>query len=189
MKILRQYIKDQELDGKKRDRHIHYKRCYLYAYIRKVYGFSLDRIGKEFNRNHATILNGIRVYERFKKDSLFLECTYEIFRKFPIGSSRVVYYTGEELKWSTDDIYVIAAEKYGRKLSQDAVEDILLDVFLKNKSIVDFIHQQILSSIDKYKEKELLQNTEKNKSNEKSSDNFKADMEAQDYEVFKENKI
>jgi len=38
-----------------------YKRCYIYHYLYSK-GMTLEDIGKTFNRNHATVMNGLKVY-------------------------------------------------------------------------------------------------------------------------------
>jgi IS30 family transposase len=56
---IKELIEKDGLVTKSRHRNLIDKRSYLY-YALKEEGFSLQRIGKLFNKNHATILNGIK---------------------------------------------------------------------------------------------------------------------------------
>ena len=85
MTEIKEYIQIQNLDTNNRKREIVYKRFYLFAYLRQTYGYSLQRIGRLFDRDHATVIHGLRSYDYFKDDLLFLEITEEIRRDFPMG--------------------------------------------------------------------------------------------------------
>lgn len=82
---IQEYIQLEKLDTNNRKRELVYKRFYMFAYLRKTYGYSLQKIGKLFSRNHATIIHGINEYEYFKEDKLFKEITEEISQDFPMG--------------------------------------------------------------------------------------------------------
>lgn len=60
-----------ELNSKSRERDKIYKRSYLYAILREE-GWNLSKIGKLFNRNHATIINALRSYDNYYgKDKIY----------------------------------------------------------------------------------------------------------------------
>tara|TARA_R100001440_G_scaffold111_2_gene276 strand:- start:209 stop:541 length:333 start_codon:yes stop_codon:yes gene_type:complete len=82
---IQEYIQLEKLDTNNRKRELVYKRFYMFAYLRKTYGYSLQKIGKLFSRSHATIIHGINEYEYFKEDKLFKEITEEIRQDFPMG--------------------------------------------------------------------------------------------------------
>lgn len=53
-----------ELNSKSRERDKIYKRSYLYAILREE-GWHLAKIGKLFKRNHATVINALKVHDAF----------------------------------------------------------------------------------------------------------------------------
>ena len=71
-KHIKKVIKRDGLDTDSREQQHHYRRIFLYALLRK-YGYSLTNSGQLFNRHHATIINGLKVYDAIRKDSVFLE--------------------------------------------------------------------------------------------------------------------
>ena len=70
-KHIKKVIKRDGLDTDSREQQHHYRRIFLYALLRK-YGYSLTNSGQLFNRHHATIINGLKVYDDIKNDSVFL---------------------------------------------------------------------------------------------------------------------
>lgn len=56
-------IDELDLKSKCRKRELVYTRNILYKYLRNK-GMSLQAIGKQFNRDHATVLFGLNQYER-----------------------------------------------------------------------------------------------------------------------------
>lgn len=71
-KHIKKVIKRDGLDTDSREQQHHYRRIFLYALLRK-YGYSLTNSGQLFNRHHATIINGLKVYDAIRKDHVFLE--------------------------------------------------------------------------------------------------------------------
>lgn len=61
---IKELIEKDGLLTKKRYRHLIDKRSYLYYLLREE-GFTLERIGKMFDKDHATILNGIKKHEYY----------------------------------------------------------------------------------------------------------------------------
>lgn len=59
---IKELIEKDGLLTKSRHRHLIDKRSYLYALLREE-GFTLEKIGKMFDKDHATILNGIKKHE------------------------------------------------------------------------------------------------------------------------------
>jgi len=95
MERIRKYIQEERLDTKSRKRQLVYQRFYLYKYLRHMYGNSLEWIGQEFGRGHDTVIHGLKEFEKYKDDSLFLEYTQQVRSLFPIGEE--VYGTSHSL--------------------------------------------------------------------------------------------
>ncbi len=96
MERLRKYIQDENLDTKSRKRELVYQRFYIYKYLKEENSHnSLSWIGKEFGRDHATVIHGLKEYEKYKNDRLFLDYTRQVRELFPMGqeSTGVTYYT------------------------------------------------------------------------------------------------
>lgn len=77
------YAKANGLTTSSRKRELTYKRAYLFNVL-KSEGLSLTEIGKIFNRDHATIINGIKIFELFKEDEYFNAVTKEEQTMFPL---------------------------------------------------------------------------------------------------------
>lgn len=69
---IQELISRDKLDSKSRERELVHKRIYLFALMRS-HGYKLQEIAAMFNRNHSTVIHGIRNYKLFKrkKDPLF----------------------------------------------------------------------------------------------------------------------
>lgn len=64
-------IIQDELATKSRQRGRIYKRSYLYAILREQ-GWNLSEIARLFNRDHATVINGLRTYDNYYgKDKIY----------------------------------------------------------------------------------------------------------------------
>lgn len=85
MEIVRKYILGEKLHLNSRKREKVYKRSYMYAYLRYTYNKSLESIATEFNRNHATVIHGLKLYNDFKTDKYFLNIVEETSMQFPMG--------------------------------------------------------------------------------------------------------
>ncbi len=86
MERLRRYIQEENLDTKSRKRELVYQRFYIYKYLKEENSHnSLAWIGQEFGRDHATVIHGLREYEKYKDDRLFLEYTKQVRELFPMG--------------------------------------------------------------------------------------------------------
>lgn len=73
------YIDRNDLKAKHRYRHYVYKRCYLYNMLRQE-GLTFSQIGSLFNKNHATVLHGLRTHQDLMavKDHIYLEYVEEL---------------------------------------------------------------------------------------------------------------
>ena len=68
---VQELIIQDELQNKSRQRDRIYKRSYLYAILREE-GWNLSQIGRLFNRNHATVINGLKSYDNYYgKDKIY----------------------------------------------------------------------------------------------------------------------
>lgn len=68
---VKELIIQDELATKSRQRGRIYKRSYLYAILRED-GWNLTDIGKLFNRNHATVINALKIHDAFYgKDKIY----------------------------------------------------------------------------------------------------------------------
>ena len=88
MELVRRYILEEQLAQNSRKRKKVYMRNYMFAYLRFTYKKSLESIAAEFNRNHATVIHGIIMYQLFKDDKYFKELTQEAQEEFPMGICR-----------------------------------------------------------------------------------------------------
>lgn len=73
-------IERDDLASKDRYRDLIYKRSFLYAVL-KENGWHLSKIGKLFNRNHATVINALKVYEQFYKHDKLYDSTIKHYVK------------------------------------------------------------------------------------------------------------
>ena len=67
-----QLIDELDLKSKCRKRELVYTRYVLYKYLRK-YNMTLNEIGKMFNRDHASVLFGLRQYDELNSNSLYID--------------------------------------------------------------------------------------------------------------------
>jgi hypothetical protein len=73
IETIEQIIKEQKLDRKSRHRTKIYQRAYLYSVLYNQ-GINSIQIGRMFNRDHATVLHGIKIHKMFiKNDKLYHE--------------------------------------------------------------------------------------------------------------------
>ena len=69
---VKELIQRDNLDSKDRYRDMIYKRSYLYSILRDE-GWHLSKIGRLFNRNHATIINALKVHDAFYgRDKIYM---------------------------------------------------------------------------------------------------------------------
>lgn len=90
--LIKQVIQKDGLDSKERFSPLINKRMYMYTIMRK-HGMNFQKIGSFFNRNHATIIHGIKRYKDLtkSKDVMLKVDTEEyeqIFGKIPVPKER-----------------------------------------------------------------------------------------------------
>ena len=56
-------------------------------------GMSLTAIGKLFNKDHATVIHGLKTYENVKVYDDFVNFTAEEFKEFPLSENKRDRYT------------------------------------------------------------------------------------------------
>ena len=86
--LIKQVIEKDGLDKKGRHAPLVNKRIYLY-YIMRKHGMPFQKIGSFFNRDHPTVIHGIKRYEALKnsKDAMLkvdIEEYEEIFSEIPV---------------------------------------------------------------------------------------------------------
>lgn len=69
---VKEVIKRDELDSECRAQQMVYQRAFIYHLMQK-HGYSLTKTGELFNRTHATIINGLNLYNSIKTDKVFLD--------------------------------------------------------------------------------------------------------------------
>ena len=74
-------IEQFDLKKKCRKQEVIYKRYYLYNQLRKA-NYSLGAIGKIFNKDHASVLHGLRMHEVYtlSKDKVYKMFTADIVK-------------------------------------------------------------------------------------------------------------
>ena len=77
-------IERYELNTSSRKREKVYIRSVLYHFLRNN-KMTLDRIGKMFGKNHATILHGLECYDRNKNYSDFKDLIYLIEKELEVS--------------------------------------------------------------------------------------------------------
>ena len=87
IETIAQYAKDNGLTEKNRKREIVYKRNYLYKYLVES-GYTLSETGRIFNKDHASVIHGVKQYELFKDDEMFLDVVQNEMLAFPIKSKK-----------------------------------------------------------------------------------------------------
>jgi len=78
-----QYIEDNKLASRHRYRDYTYKRFYLYSLLREE-GLTLYEIARLFNRNHASVIHGLKVHDDLIsiKDRIYLDTLEELMLIF-----------------------------------------------------------------------------------------------------------
>jgi hypothetical protein len=77
---IQELIQIDNLSSKDRYRDLIYKRSYLYSLLRED-GWNLARIGKLFNRDHATVLNGLKIHDNYYGRDKIYDCTIREYVK------------------------------------------------------------------------------------------------------------
>ena len=90
---IKEYICSEGLDVKSRKREVVYRRIYLFRYLKQMEGMSLISIGKMFNRDHSTVIHGLRTFDNVKLYEDFMDYTRKEFELFKINTFRRDLYT------------------------------------------------------------------------------------------------
>jgi len=90
---IQEYIQSEQLDGKTRRRDIFYRRIYLFKYLHVMEKMTLTSIGKLFNRDHSTVIHGLKAFENSKLYDDFMDYTRKEFELFKINTFRRDLYT------------------------------------------------------------------------------------------------
>jgi hypothetical protein len=78
---IKEAIERDNLASENRQQQFHYRRIFLYSLLRK-HGVNLSNSGRIFNRNHSTIINGLKIYDQIRKDPVFLAYIESYHREF-----------------------------------------------------------------------------------------------------------
>ena len=84
--------------------------------------------------------------QRCKESILYFTEKHEEWKIENEGSNPPTYYTGSELKWSTEDV-MRNAEHLDIKLTEEQALSILLDTFKDNDSMMEYINDEISDTI------------------------------------------
>lgn len=89
MTEIEQYIEDNNLATRHRYRHFSYKRFYLYNLLRNE-GLTLYEIARMFNRDHASVMHGIKTHKDLMatNDKIYLEYVEELRLLFESNSTQ-----------------------------------------------------------------------------------------------------
>ena len=99
-------IERYELNTSSRKREKVYIRSVLYHFLRNN-KMTLDRIGKMFSKNHATILHGLECYNRNKNYSDFKDLIYLIERELEVSCIEIE--DEEKLKLTEIELDILEA--------------------------------------------------------------------------------
>lgn len=84
--------------------------------------------------------------QRCKESILYFTEKHEEWKIENEGSNPPTYYTGSELKWSTEDV-MRNAEHLDIKLTEEQALSILLATFKDNDSMMEYINNEISDTI------------------------------------------
>ena len=91
----------EEITGKKRDAHIVEAR-HIYCKIAKKnnHSYTLERIGKLINRNHATVINSIKKCDNYKSVSGYFQDNYNLIESSLVKKNKDggINYTGDTIR-------------------------------------------------------------------------------------------
>lgn len=130
------YAHRNKLNSTNRARPIHYQRCYLMHYLKDVIGLSNAAVGAVFNRDHATVLNGRKVYRTFKEDALFNRYIEDVKEAFPLNkfdNTEIIEYRIKPIAFTEDNYLAVDRFKIlNNHASIDTVLNKLIEMHLKD---------------------------------------------------------
>jgi|694.fasta_scaffold03773_11 hypothetical protein len=77
---IKELIKEHKLDGKMQTREKVYKRFYLMGVLYSLNTMPLNEIGKLFNRDHSTVIHGVKQHNKWwhMKDELYYRMIHDL---------------------------------------------------------------------------------------------------------------
>lgn len=142
LELVREIVSDNDLKSKSRDRQSVYTRQFLMWFLNRKTSLSLKDIGKEFNRDHATVIHAKKSYEDAASinDSEYFKYFVDI-KEFLDHFNFPDKYKFHENKKTYEVSSIIDRDDY-LKL-RDVVD-------MKNESVSGFIRKLIKRSVSKY---------------------------------------
>ena len=128
---IKDYICEEGLDTKSRKREFVFRRMYLYKYLRVMHSLPLEKIGDMFNKNHATVLNGLNKFEVLFKYSDFWNIVHKEFDLFFIDTSitheEIIIQWTNLIKWNREQFNKITDVRISQELetNEEAIKFII----------------------------------------------------------------
>ena len=133
---IKDYICEEGLDTKSRKREVVYRRIYLYKYLQQMEGLTLTAIGKMFNKDHATVIHGLKTFDNVKLYEDFMDYTRKEFEIFKINTFRRDLYTLNRtpVQFSKEQFEVITEVRISQELetNEEAIKFIINDYLRKD---------------------------------------------------------
>ena len=133
---IKEHIEKYSLDVPCRKREVVYKRMYLFKYLQQMEGMSLTAIGKLFNKDHATVMHGLKTYENVKVYDDFVNFTAEEFKEFPLIENKRDRYTLNRtpIYWTREEYSLILETriKHDLETNVEAIKFIIDDYLRKD---------------------------------------------------------
>jgi len=120
---IQEAIERDNLASDNRQHKFHYRRIFLYSLLRK-HGVNLSNSGKIFNRSHATIINGLKIYDQIRQNTVFLSYIESYHREF------AEFYHVNTKTWNLEE-EVLACNSYWEMCK---LQEIIKEKRNKNKS-------------------------------------------------------
>ena len=126
---IKDYICAEGLDTKSRKREVVYRRIYLFKYLQQMEGLTLTAIGKMFNKDHATVIHGLKTFDNVKLYEDFMDYTRKEFEIFKINTFRRDLYTLNRtpVQFSKEQFEVITDVRISQELetNEEAIKFII----------------------------------------------------------------
>ena len=137
-----QYYFNIFLDTKSRRTEYVYARCIYYKLCKEFTTASLHKIGNQVNRNHATVIHGLKVFDNVIDNPTYYECIKEYFHIYEDLKKHIKNKMSLEIKKRDPNNYY--KEKYRIKLLQNKnLYNFTKDIILKLEQM-DFKYSNIL---------------------------------------------
>jgi hypothetical protein len=133
---IKDYICEEGLDTKCRKREVVYRRIYLFKYLQQMEGLTLTAIGNIFNKDHATVIHGLRTFDNVKLYEDFMDYTRKEFEIFKINTFRRDLYTLNRtpIQFSKEQFETIVDVRISQELetNEEAIKFIINDYLRKD---------------------------------------------------------